>query len=702
MDKYNIIKEEFEIDPYSDHFTDDERQKIVRDKIAKLNLDPTIAIISDDIKSDEELNRIYKKFTLLPRKFRRFSNYYSTQLLGYNVPNMYAIMRDKLITNDYIFEGVDYEVLNEKFIGSEPDLYYNQKKFNDGETNICFILGHSGSGKSMMASSLKGKAIDHIELDDLLLVKDHFSIKELKEYSNMMYSFFTGVGKKYYIGIKERDNFTKEQYEDKVFVDFVKYAMNYAKSHKNRKFIIEGVWIYLYFNNPAIFKDYAVFIKGTSFLKSKIRAAKREAHRDKETLKDRRKMFSREFRNYLLDENKINKYRKYFENLPETIKKEENKVQKESAVIILNERLIGSQPDLYYNKKAFDSGDINLCFVIGYSGSGKSYLTKNYKGDNIERVELDDIVCIKDHKTLTELKESCPLMYSFFSGTGKKYYLSREERKESKEHKNVFHDFITYAERYANSHKNEKFILEGIWTYLFFDNPGLFDKYAVYMKGTSLIKSKIRRMKRELKGGKSSTIKKIKEFGVYMTDSILHDNRIDKWYKYFEKKPETIIKKENGEIVKVKEATMEALNLIDNYFVNENQEGIIGIMNHTNDEIPVQEKAMIIEECKMALSDLQNYNLIDEFNIVPWFTLSEGYSDISLFEDKEYGAKVAQAMREYTYIPSEENRQKVLDLGWNPSVPLTEDSKNYAKERQKNWFRENNKSIQDLLEDYRK
>ena len=68
-----------------------------------------------------------------------------------------------------------------------------------------------------------------------------------------------------------------------------------------------------------------------------------------------------------------------------------------------------------------------------------------------------------------------------------------------------------------------------------------------------------------------------------------------------------------------------------------------------------------------------------------------------MFKDKEYSQKLVKAMREYTYLPTKENEQKVLDLGWNPNVPLTEASKKYAKERQKNWFRENNNSINDIL-----
>ena len=81
----------------------------------------------------------------------------------------------------------------------------------------------------------------------------------------------------------------------------------------------DGIWIYLYFDDPSVFEDYAVFIKGTSFLKSKIRTMKREMQRDRETLEDRKQMFGRETRNYLLDEEKISRYRSFFGDRPETI-----------------------------------------------------------------------------------------------------------------------------------------------------------------------------------------------------------------------------------------------------------------------------------------------------------------------------------------------------------------------------------------------
>ena len=295
--------------------------------------DPSLVILTEKITTLTELNQIYIKYKVLPKKQKRYSNYYSNEFLGHNVPEMYVLVRDKLIADNDIFEG--WQLPNESFILSEPDLYYKEESFNSGETNICFVLGHSGSGKSMMARTLHGDNIDHIELDDLLLTKDHFTMDDLKNYSDMLYSFFNGEGAKYYIGLDERDSIPKEEYEDKVFVDFVEYAMDYSKQHREKKYIIDGIWIYLYFEDPSVFKDYAVFIKGTSFLKSKIRAMKREMQRDKETLQDRKQMFGREVRNYLLDEDKINSYRSFFGDSPDTILREEtNEAAKNSQIVI--------------------------------------------------------------------------------------------------------------------------------------------------------------------------------------------------------------------------------------------------------------------------------------------------------------------------------------------------------------------------------
>ena len=297
--------------------------------------DPSLAIITDHITTQKELNSVFLRYKGLPDKQKRFSNYYSNQFLGHNVPEMYVLIKDQLGDGDDTKRS--WHMPKETYIISEPDLYYNEDRFNAGSTNLCFILGHSGSGKSMMARTLEGNDIDHIEMDDLLLVKDHFTMDELKDYSDMFFSFFDGEGAKYYIGVDERDSIPKEEYEDKVFVDFVRFAMEYAKQHKDKKYILDGIWLYLYFDDPSLFEDYAVFVKGTSFLKSKIRVMKREMKRDRETLQDRKQMFGRETRNYMLDEDKINRYRKFFGDHPETVRREETDEDAEQSAFVVSE-----------------------------------------------------------------------------------------------------------------------------------------------------------------------------------------------------------------------------------------------------------------------------------------------------------------------------------------------------------------------------
>ena len=347
--------------------------------------DSSIVLITENISTQKELKKTYLKYRTISKKQRRISDYYSDLFLGYNVPEMYDKVKEKIIHDNYSFDG--FQPPSEKFILSEPDLYYKEDSFNSGETNICFVLGHSGSGKSVMSRALEGDDIDHIELDDLLLVKDHFTMDELKEYSDMFYSFFTGEGAKYYIGLEERESIPKEEYEDRVFIDFVSFALEYAKQHKENKYLIDGIWIYLYFDDPSIFHDYAVFIKGTSFLKSKIRTAKRESKRDKEELKDRKQMFGREVRNYLLDEDKINAYRIYFGDKPETVlraESNENNKKDEEVINILK--------------------SINACFVDEDS-EGINEILKNAE-ESSELSNLDKMKIYNNCKSaLWDLKE---------------------------------------------------------------------------------------------------------------------------------------------------------------------------------------------------------------------------------------------------------------------------------------------------------
>ena len=275
--------------------------------------------------------------------------------------------------------------------------------------------------------------------------------------------------------------------------------------------------------------------------------------------------------------------------------------------IPVKETLFISEPDLYYNKKAFDEGQINLCFVIGYSGSGKSVLTKEYEGDNIEKVSLDDLVCVKDHYTMDELKDMSGLLYSFFAGPGERFYISREERDVFSDHGEIFVSFIKYAREYAEVHIDKRFILEGIWTYMFFKDPSEFSDCAVFMKGTSLVKSKFRRILREAGNSPVESWDRLLEFGVYAIDSTLRDGNVDKWRRFFEKDQKTVIKPEDNVFTILHTNTMNEINNINDCFVHGDEMGIKNIMSNVkvSEEMDITEKAVITEECKRALADLK-------------------------------------------------------------------------------------------------
>ena len=57
----------------------------------------TTIIIDPDITDIDELESKYKSFALLNDKFRLFSNNYSLQIWGFNVPNMYEIVKNRIL-----------------------------------------------------------------------------------------------------------------------------------------------------------------------------------------------------------------------------------------------------------------------------------------------------------------------------------------------------------------------------------------------------------------------------------------------------------------------------------------------------------------------------------------------------------------------------------------------------------------------------
>lgn len=98
------------------------------DNLEQAMKDPAVVIITEDITSLRELNRIYVTYKVLSKKQRRISNYYSNRFTGHTVPEMYDLLKDRLRAEYDLFK--DLQLPNESFVVSEPDLYYK------GETSM--------------------------------------------------------------------------------------------------------------------------------------------------------------------------------------------------------------------------------------------------------------------------------------------------------------------------------------------------------------------------------------------------------------------------------------------------------------------------------------------------------------------------------------------------------------------------------------
>ena len=169
------------------------------------------------------------------------------------------------------------EVNNESLIFSRDDILYNTNKWESGEINIAYVLGFSGSGKSSLSRLLSANYdnCENIELDEVLF-NWKYTDAEIKKWSSLLYAFFTTVGKQYRLPFDKIVKLDASQYELPMMVDLITFAKDYAHGHPEKRFILEGVWPMMFGVEASEFKDWTVYIKGTSYLTSTYRAIKRD------------------------------------------------------------------------------------------------------------------------------------------------------------------------------------------------------------------------------------------------------------------------------------------------------------------------------------------------------------------------------------------------------------------------------------------
>jgi len=168
----------------------------------------------------------------------------------------------------------------------------------------------------------------------------------------------------------------------------------------------------------------------------------------------------------------------------------------EVADDVFQENILVSDKDIFYHKNEFKNGDINICFIIGLRGSGKTTAANNIASDaeNYEHYDLKYIVN-NNGRDLNYYQSKGDLAYEFFSnGPGRKYYGDFEEIKnnlnisDSKYEDAITNAFIDFAISWANHHKNTKYLIEGVYIQRYI-NPSRFRDYAVYICNSSIARS---------------------------------------------------------------------------------------------------------------------------------------------------------------------------------------------------------------------
>lgn len=263
------------------------------------------------------------------------------------------------------------EITNESFnkLKSVPDFEYKIEEWKAKKNRFLFISGISGSGKTTLAKKMaeeyKAKLIS---LDD--------------------------------IGSEFIDSVGQEKIDKMNEVQYSKAVANYVLGiHKYGQVIVEGVGFLEWFEDIPSMKNQSYIIKGTSYLKSTIQAAKRDKKTVSNTTRDYFKN-KKAFEYYAIRANELKSILggapRVLEPVSESVKKNINLKNLESV-------------DYIYKFEEFVSKKNNVIYVTGLSGSGKSTLSKE-----IERVyNLDGIIELDNFEHGIDSK--CPFIKEYIS-----------------------------------------------------------------------------------------------------------------------------------------------------------------------------------------------------------------------------------------------------------------------------------------------
>lgn len=182
-----------------------------------------------------------------------------------------------------IHTSEDDDFMLENIKGLEfGDSYYNIDNWESGKSNMIWITGLSGSGKTTIAKEIaKTYKAEYVELDNLQRAKmknwDHTGSKLLDsfiEYKGGLVNVFPYVND--LDGFSWSDLVTDSRCADQ-FNELFEYIFEYVSEHKTERFVIEGVQIAFCSNrsNAVKMSKCPVIIKDANVVKAELRREKR-------------------------------------------------------------------------------------------------------------------------------------------------------------------------------------------------------------------------------------------------------------------------------------------------------------------------------------------------------------------------------------------------------------------------------------------
>ena len=163
--------------------------------------------------------------------------------------------------------------------------------------------------------------------------------------------------------------------------------------------------------------------------------------------------------------------------------------------------IIFNDNDVYCNLDRFKNKDINICFVTGFSGSGKSTLARAFASKNhATYVELDYLIYFgRKHDFTKERldKVGQSILYEYVISSNK-FPGFMKELFDKKDSIGILKEAIEYVQWLNDISSNKRrFVIEGIDLVRIIHANPVWYEYPIIFKGTSMLKSMMRKINRD-------------------------------------------------------------------------------------------------------------------------------------------------------------------------------------------------------------